>query len=556
MVKRLKRFLLYLSGFSWSFSDNLEMAEKSVLIKLSFFISVLLLFGYGIYTLLSGKTVLGMADISVGLFYCILIAMFLIKGNYRLYTRLGIYTMEALLLFLIVTGGFGNTGYLWTYTFPLYVIFLLGPFEGTAAVILFLVFVGIFFITGFPTYYKGYEFNVKIRFISSFSSVYILVIFFERLRISAFRKVLEKNEQLRYSESRLKDIAFSSSDIIWETDKKNRYIYAGGRTLDILGYENSEFLGKTPFDFCPGEENKKLKDSFNESAWKSCKVIEMTRFGRHKDGRRVDLLTSIMRITDDSGSLKGYRGVDKDITEWKKSEEALKKSENNLRQIIDSAPFGAFVIELSRDSKLIIQSCNQAARSLLNIDFNYEKRELGEIFPKIKGEDITIRVHDLIIKRKNLIIDRFNYDKGMENLIFEFRGIRLGKNRAVLFFYDITERTLREETIKYQAEHDILTGLSNRIVFMKHMQNSFNAAGSKSYLLAVLFLDLDEFKQVNDTYGHAAGDELLRETARRLKASLRDSDIICRLGGDEFAILLPFNKKQEIDQAYCSKNPH
>jgi diguanylate cyclase (GGDEF)-like protein/PAS domain S-box-containing protein len=377
------------------------------------------------------------------------------------------------------------------------------------------------------------------------AAVYILSIFFERQSNSAFKKILEKNEELAFSENRLKDIAFSSSDIIWEIDKDYYYIYAGGGTLDILGYESADFQGKKPFDFCRRDEYRALLHALKKSA-RGRRVMELTRYCRHKDGRRIMLLTKIIRVVDSYGHLIGYRGVDKDITEWKRSEEALKESENSLRQIINAAPFGAFVIKLQEDGSLVMQNCNHAAETLLNIDFkDYINKGIVELFPKMNGEDISAKVRNLIKKGKSLTIDRLIYERGRDNLIFDFRGLKTGKNGAVLFFYDITERTLREETIKYQAEHDHLTGLANRIVFMKHMQMSFRIAGSKKYILAILFLDLDDFKQVNDTYGHAAGDEILKETARRLKKCLRESDIICRLGGDEFAILLPFIRSRK-----------
>ncbi len=110
----------------------------------------------------------------------------------------------------------------------------------------------------------------------------------------------------------------------------------------------------------------------------------------------------------------------------------------------------------------------------------------------------------------------------------------------VAIFSDITERKQREELIAHQAFHDALTGLPNRVLFLDRLEQALvQAKRSKSRTTAVMFLDLDRFKLINDTLGHDAGDALLREVALRLRACVRASDTVARMGGDEFTILLP-----------------
>jgi diguanylate cyclase (GGDEF)-like protein len=104
---------------------------------------------------------------------------------------------------------------------------------------------------------------------------------------------------------------------------------------------------------------------------------------------------------------------------------------------------------------------------------------------------------------------------------------------------DIDARKLQEDQIRHLAHHDMLTGLPNRLLFGDRLRQALLAAQREAHQLAVIFFDLDKFKPVNDSYGHAVGDVLLQQIATRLRGTLRASDTLARLGGDEFVVLLP-----------------
>ncbi len=124
-----------------------------------------------------------------------------------------------------------------------------------------------------------------------------------------------------------------------------------------------------------------------------------------------------------------------------------------------------------------------------------------------------------------------------------------GARRRVMFLRDITERKAQQEALRYQATHDPLTDLPNRTLLQERIEEVLVTARRQSWPVAFLLLDLDRFKEINDTLGHHVGDLLLRKIARRLEGAIRDTDTIARLGGDEFAVLLPATGLEKARQA-------
>ncbi|TGM01144.1 sensor domain-containing diguanylate cyclase [Leptospira barantonii] len=138
------------------------------------------------------------------------------------------------------------------------------------------------------------------------------------------------------------------------------------------------------------------------------------------------------------------------------------------------------------------------------------------------------------------LIDRFGKDRPIEctaSLIHMEDGVTLG---AVLVFRDVTERKVTEECVRYLAYHDPLTGLPNRTLLFERFKKNIEIERPKrkEYTMSFLFIDIDDFKKVNDTMGHSTGDKLLQEFSDRMKAIVREDDIIVRLSGDEFVIIL------------------
>lgn len=122
--------------------------------------------------------------------------------------------------------------------------------------------------------------------------------------------------------------------------------------------------------------------------------------------------------------------------------------------------------------------------------------------------------------------------------VFAFRIGGDGSNRVGILFKDISDRKLSEQELAYTAQYDKLTGLANRLMFHDYFAKALARAARGKHQLALLFLDLDGFKAVNDSLGHRAGDDLLRTVAQRLLSCMRAGDLVSRLGGDEFTIVM------------------
>jgi diguanylate cyclase (GGDEF)-like protein/PAS domain S-box-containing protein len=357
-------------------------------------------------------------------------------------------------------------------------------------------------------------------------------------RVGERTQALEASEaQLRESEARFRNLTEMSSDFYWESDAEHRFTtrtFSAREAADPV-FSQTVFLGRLVWDVpsaVPDETTRQAQRALLDAhlPFRDMQIC-------HEGANNMVMYVSVSGdpVFDAKGVFIGYQGVGIDITDRKLAEIELR---------IAATAFESQQSTLVADANGIVQRVNKA----LTDSTGYTAQEivgqpaailrsdqLGPAFYAAQWERVEQTGHwqgEVWTTRKNGTV----FPQWLSiSSVKDSRGVA---THYIGVYIDISAQKLAEEKIRKLAFFDSLTGLPNRTLLMDRLQQTISASARSDTWCAVLFLDLDNFKTLNDTQGHASGDQLLQLVATRLVDNLRQCDTVARIGGDEFVVLL------------------
>lgn len=314
------------------------------------------------------------------------------------------------------------------------------------------------------------------------------------------------------------------SDTVFVVDESNNIVFVSDACYQLLGYRPEEMIGHPILEFVHPAD----LEATRASAQRIMDMLPHNDFENryiHKDGRVVNILWSARWYQEERLRI----GVARDVTALRRADQ----TRNALYRISEAAHDADTLEGLCTGVKEVISEL--FPRDRLNLTFYGADESMMHI------PDSEQAHHEgwlgIPLVSKNAVLGILTLEKTIPEAAFD------EKDKELLEFVatqvaSMVERKKAVEKLRYLAHHDPLTGLTNRALFYDRLETSLRSASRNNSRLALLYLDLNEFKSINDNCGHEAGDEVLREVARRLLSGTRQTDTIGRMGGDEFTVLL------------------
>ena len=349
---------------------------------------------------------------------------------------------------------------------------------------------------------------------------------------------LLRNEELLVKTNRLAkvggwDYSIETGELLWSKELCNILGLPAGYELDLNDIYNRIDLEHKPSVEKALSQSVKSGDPFD------------IKFSMVRADNKNIWVRAIGLATTHKGKPVWFSGILQDNTENRRSEQALMLRDFALNQTPDS------ILTIDSSGTVVVANDTTCER------YGYTREELIGQTVDIFNPDFEMTAWDkwwsAVKTNEKLVTNTYNSTKAGERFPVEISTgyfIYDDKEFCIMSIKDITERKQQDEEIQHLAYHDILTGLPNRSLLQDRLRLAITTARRHQYIGALLFIDLDDFKKINDSLGHPTGDEVLKELANRFTANLRDEDTVARLGGDEFVVILPYLSAdiEEADQ--------
>ena len=376
----------------------------------------------------------------------------------------------------------------------------------------------------------GHEFPIELSISATLSaSGYVF---------SAFVRDITERQRADEALRRLAAMVGTSSDAIMAVDLNGSILTWNAGAERMYGYSEEEMIGRSLQTIVPDARSTELTAALDRVRQGEAEQIETVR--KRKDGSLVEVSISLSPLTDVNGAVVASTGIHRDISTSKRAAEALRASEERYRRIVETAFEGVWIIDSNYRTtfvnRRITDMLGYAPEEMLGkpvVTFMDADAQAAFVANSGQREHAHQPEHEFRFRRKDgselWVLLEASPDQ-------DASGNYLGSLAMVT---DVTERRRAQRALEHQAFHDALTGLPNRLLLTDRLQWALGSAQATQQQVAVLILDLDHFKEVNETFGLQAGDRLLEQVGPRLQYEIRAQDMVARLGGDEFAVLLP-----------------
>jgi len=359
----------------------------------------------------------------------------------------------------------------------------------------------------------------------------------ERMRTIDLLESLEERNSL---------VNLTANDGIWDFDGRTKRIQLSRRWKVMLGYpEDQEDVLPDWYRLVHPDDMARVQAKMRDHLDGKTEFFESVHRMKHQNGEWRWMTSRAKARQDEKGRLIRLLGVEVDITERKLYEEALFREKESAQITLRSIGDGV----ITTDAECNVEYINPVAEELTGwkVD-DASGRPIDDIFRGFHEETCEPLENPLAVSirrsrsiksvRPTLLIRRDGNELYIESTASPIRDGKGDVTGGVLVFHDVSESRELNRRLSYHASHDILTGLVNRSEFETRLERALKSAKAREASYALCYLDLDQFKIVNDSCGHSAGDALVGQLGALLKSKIRWRDTLARLGGDEFGVLL------------------